>query len=325
MQIGNQMEDKKFALLIDVDNISYRYIKLIINELSSYGTVTIKRAYGDWTDPKKTKWKDILLSNSVNPVQQYSYTFGKNASDSAMIIDAMDILYSGHVNGFCLASSDSDFTRLAMRLRESGMTVIGMGESKTPEPFCASCERFVYLDLLSEMEQGDENGLEENGFKAKINGSKVAETLTPITTIEDAIIRIIAENGNNGCNMDIGELGSRLTKMYTAFDVRNYGYSKFSKFLETLSTIHLKFTENTVVAYLAESQLTMEDIEKEVIKIILSSGKHKINTGELKQKLTKNHPDFNVRNFGYSQFSKMLQEMKELKVTNMGKEVSINS
>lgn len=325
MQIGNQMEDKKFALLIDVDNISYRYIKLIINELSSYGTVTIKRAYGDWTDPKKTKWKDILLSNSVNPVQQYSYTFGKNASDSAMIIDAMDILYSGHVNGFCLASSDSDFTRLAMRLRESGMTVIGMGESKTPEPFCASCERFVYLDLLSEMEQGDENGLEENGFKAKINGSKVAETLTPITTIEDAIIRIIAENGNNGCNMDIGELGSRLTKMYTAFDVRNYGYSKFSKFLETLSTIHLKFTENTVVAYLAESQLTMEDIEKEVTKIILSSGKHKINTGELKQKLTKNHPDFNVRNFGYSQFSKMLQEMKELKVTNMGKEVSINS
>ena len=125
------MEDIKFALLIDSDNISADYIKIILDELSKYGTVTYKRIYGDWTHSNSSKWKDVLLANSINPVQQYSYTTGKNATDSAMIIDAMDILYSGHVSGFCLASSDSDFTRLAMRLRESGMYVIGMGERKT--------------------------------------------------------------------------------------------------------------------------------------------------------------------------------------------------
>ena len=123
------MEDLKFALLIDSDNISADYIKIILDELSKYGTVTYKRIYGDWTRSNSNKWKDVLLANSINPVQQYSYTTGKNATDSAMIIDAMDILYSGHVGGFCLASSDSDFTRLAMRLRESGMYVIGMGAS----------------------------------------------------------------------------------------------------------------------------------------------------------------------------------------------------
>jgi len=318
------MEEKKFALLIDVDNISYRYIKLILNELAGYGTVTIKRAYGDWTDTKKAKWKDILLSNSVNPVQQYSYTFGKNASDSAMIIDAMDILYSGHVDGFCLASSDSDFTRLAMRLRESGMSVIGMGESKTPEAFCASCERFVYLDLLSEMENTEDSSFDEGFDSAKTAAEieKVSETLTPLSTLETAVVRIITEYGNNGSTMDIGELGSRLTKMYPAFDVRNYGYTKFSKFLDTFSSIRLITNETTVKAKIAESKLTLSDIEKEISKIFVSSGKSRINSGELNQKLLKSYSDFNVRNFGYTQFSKMLQEFKSLKVSNLGKDVS---
>ena len=143
----------KFAVLIDADNISDKYIKIILEETANSGIATYKRIYGDWTSPQLASWKSVLLDNSIIPMQQYSYTTGKNATDSAMIIDAMDILYSGHVDGFCLASSDSDFTRLAARLREAGMQVIGMGESKTPQPFISACNQFKYLDLLYEKKQ----------------------------------------------------------------------------------------------------------------------------------------------------------------------------
>lgn len=138
----------KFAVLIDADNISDKYIKIIMDEIANSGIATYKRIYGDWTSPNLSSWKTVLLDNSIIPMQQYSYTSGKNSTDSAMIIDAMDILYSGTVGGFCIASSDSDFTRLAARLRESGMQVIGMGESKTPKPFISACNQFKYLDLL---------------------------------------------------------------------------------------------------------------------------------------------------------------------------------
>ena len=141
--------DSRFAVLIDADNVSGKYIKLILDEISKDGVATYKRIYGDWTNPALVSWKSVLLDYSVSPIQQYSYTTGKNSTDSAMIIDAMDILYSGKVDGFCLVSSDSDFTRLAARLRESGMTVIGMGESKTPNSFIAACNKFKYLDILS--------------------------------------------------------------------------------------------------------------------------------------------------------------------------------
>ena len=175
------MEEKKFALLIDADNISAKYIKIIIEELSKYGTITYKRLYGDLTKSNNRNWKHALLSHSINPVQQYNYTTGKNSTDSAMIIDAMDILYSGSVNGFCLATSDSDFTRLAMRLRESGMTVIGMGEQKTPEPFRVSCERFFFIDLLSDEEDTDEEG------KASSEEIIQADAVTRLPALESLI------------------------------------------------------------------------------------------------------------------------------------------
>ena len=132
------------AVLIDGDNIPSAYIKEMMEEIATYGNPTIKRIYGDWTKPNLNTWKNILLENAITPIQQYGYTKGKNATDSAMIIDAMDILYSGKVNGFCIVSSDSDFTRLATRLREAGMQVIGMGEKKTPNPFIVACDKFVY-------------------------------------------------------------------------------------------------------------------------------------------------------------------------------------
>ncbi|EEA90182.1 NYN domain-containing protein, partial [Collinsella stercoris] len=138
----------RFAVLIDADNISEKYVKVVLDEISNAGVATYKRIYGDWTSPRLASWKSCLLDNSIIPMQQYSYTYGKNATDSAMIIDAMDILYSGTVDGFAIVSSDSDFTRLVARLRESGMVVIGMGEQKTPKPFISACNQFKYLDLL---------------------------------------------------------------------------------------------------------------------------------------------------------------------------------
>lgn len=313
------MEDKKFALLIDSDNISADYIRIILQELSKYGTVTYKRIYGDWTRSTSNKWKDVLLANSINPVQQYSYTSGKNATDSAMIIDAMDILYSGHVTGFCLASSDSDFTRLAMRLRESGMYVIGMGERKTPEPFRSACEKFVLLDLVSNVDSPAK-------ASQKTANETATDALTPLSEIEQALVKIISDNGNDGTSMDIGELGSRLSKMYPSFDVRNYEYTKFSKFLEAAEfkkSISLKYTETTVTAFLLDADVTLEDIHKEVLGILKQSEKHSMNVGELNQKLCKKYPDFNISNYGYAKLSKMLGDFKECKLTNFGKIISL--
>lgn len=144
-----EQNERRFAVLIDADNVSPKYIKYILDEVSDIGIATYKRIYGDWTDNEKRGWKNVLLDWSVNPIQQYSYTTGKNATDSAMIIDAMDILYSGNVDGFCLVSSDSDFTKLAQRLREAGMFVMGIGEQKTPKPFRAACDTFKLLEIIS--------------------------------------------------------------------------------------------------------------------------------------------------------------------------------
>lgn len=144
------MQDLKLAVLIDADNISPKYVKVILDEAASFGVAACKRIYGDWSDARLKSWKDVLLNNSIIPIQQYSYTTGKNATDSAMIIDAMDLLYAGNVDGFCIVSSDSDFTRLAARLREAGKLVIGMGESKALGPFVKACDQFKYLDLILE-------------------------------------------------------------------------------------------------------------------------------------------------------------------------------
>lgn len=147
--------DKKLAVLIDGDNIPSAWVKEMMEEIAKYGNPTIKRIYGDWTRPGLTKWKDLLLENAIQPIQQYGYTIGKNATDSAMIIDAMDILYSQKVDGFCLVSSDSDFTRLATRLREAGMAVYGIGEKKTPKPFIVACDKFIYIEILKKTRTED--------------------------------------------------------------------------------------------------------------------------------------------------------------------------
>ena len=230
--------DKRFALLIDADNVSSKYIKPILDELSKYGTITYKRIYGDWTSTLHAKWKDALLDNSITPIQQFSYTVGKNATDSAMIIDAMDILYTNSVEGFCLVSSDSDFTRLASRIRESGLTVIGMGEKKTPTPFRKACDIFTTLELLIGEARRD-----------KANGSSSSLT---IEEVERAVVDIITDNQNNGKSTGLGEVGSRLLKRYPDFDVRSFGTNLLSKLLGEFASVTIRKDGSNVRVELAE-------------------------------------------------------------------------
>jgi Fe-S-cluster formation regulator IscX/YfhJ len=227
--------DKRYAVLIDADNISDKYIKFILDEISNDGIATYKRIYGDWTRPTFASWKSVLLEHSITPIQQYSYTTGKNATDSAMIIDAMDILYSGSVEGFCLVSSDSDFTRLASRLRESGMDVVGMGESKTPKPFISACNKFKYLDLLAlAADQPAE------APKAVVKDVPEEESMTNVDTIKKAIITIAHENSDEDEWIFIGDIGNKLQKRYPDFDVRNFGYTKLTPFIKSLDLFEIK-------------------------------------------------------------------------------------
>ncbi len=237
------VEEKRFAVLIDADNVSAKYIKYILDEIANYGVATYKRIYGDWTKPSAVSWKDVLLENSVTPVQQYGYTVGKNATDSAMIIDAMDILYSGNVEGFCIVSSDSDFTKLASRLRESGMLVVGMGERKTPKPFIAACNQFKYLDVLAEAEKSIELESKQDETKTKEETKSITEIKkenTDLDNIKAAILKMMNEVDEADQRMNMGELGSRLVKRYPDFDVRNYGDTKLSKFLRKFDFLEIK-------------------------------------------------------------------------------------
>lgn len=228
-------KDLRLAVLIDADNASRTAMKDVMAEVAVYGTPTIKRIYGDWTSPNMSTWKSILLETAITPIQQYSYTTGKNATDSAMIIDAMDILYSGNVEGFCLVSSDSDFTRLAVRLRESGMYVIGMGEKKTPNAFIAACNKFKYLEVL---EQANRPKPEPKAAPAPVE--PVESEMTPLSTIKRAILTIVDEVSDEDEWVPIAEIGNRLPKRFPEFDVRNYGFKKLTPFVKSLGILDVQ-------------------------------------------------------------------------------------
>ena len=296
------MENKRFALLIDADNISAKYIGDILEELSTYGITTYKRIYGDWTSTQATKWKSELLENSVIPVQQFSNTVGKNATDSTLIIDAMDILYTGNVEGFCIVSSDSDFTRLASRLRESGMEVVGMGEEKTPRSFRVACTRFVNLENL-----GNQDDDAKDVIKDKDNSISRE-------TIYIAITNIINENENKGKSVELAAVGNRLVNMYPDFDVRNYGYSLLSKFVEDAGLFLLEKKQNVITIYLKDNEQSQEEIRSYVKDIIHKAGNRGIGISELSNRVYSKCSTFNVKDFGYSQFSKFVQEIGGVEV-----------
>ncbi|MDR0923531.1 MAG: NYN domain-containing protein [Hungatella sp.] len=291
------MSDKKFAVLIDSDNISAKYITSILDEMTRYGVITYKRIYGDWTSSQMGKWKMELLENSITPIQQFSNTVGKNATDSALIIDAMDLLYTDNVDGFCIVSSDSDFTRLASRLRESGKEVIGMGEDKTPKSFRAACTVFTNLEVLLDQE--------EEGTGGGAIGKEV---------IEQDITSILLENEDKNKATGLGEIGNRLVKKYSDFDVRNYGYSSLSKFLEEMGGFELKKSNNVVTVRMKDNRTRKQELDDFAVGLVKGSGKNGMELAALGNGIHRKFADFKVKDYGYSTFSKFVHSIAQLEV-----------
>ena len=258
--MSQTIKELKLAVLIDADNVPYSNVKGMMEEIAKFGTPTTKRIYADWTKPNANGWKNVLLEHAITPIQQYSYTVGKNSSDSALIIDAMDLLYSGKLDGFCIVSSDSDFTRLAIRLRESGMKVIGIGEQKTPKPFISACDRFIFIEVLdgaikkTRKTTNAQTKSPKPAATTAITGTKKAVDPSPdnyrdeqvqqkeasikidgetIELIEDTLDAI----GDDDGWAFLGDVGNLIVKKKPEFDPRNYGFSKLTPMLKSLSDI----------------------------------------------------------------------------------------
>lgn len=225
-------KDIRLAVLIDADNVPYSNIKGVMEEIAKYGTPTFKRIYGDWTKPTISGWKNVLLENAITPIQQYSYTTGKNSSDSALIIDAMDILYSGKVDGFCIVSSDSDFTRLATRLREAGMKVFGIGQKKTPNPFIVACDKFIYMEIIPVFDA------EPEGATAVKTKSSIPKPKAVVDKLNKETLKLIAHTINDLADENgwafLGDVGNLVLKKQPNFDPRNYGFQKLTPLIKSL-------------------------------------------------------------------------------------------
>lgn len=233
----DSIQDLRLAVLIDADNVPYKKVKLMFEEVAKYGTPTFKRIYADWTKPTVSGWKTVLLENAITPIQQYSYSTGKNSSDSAMIIDAMDILYSGKVDGFCIVSSDSDFTRLAIRLREAGMHVIGIGEKKTLPPFITACDKFIYIEILGIDENLDDH--EDTMDDSNKTKEKPQNKKTTLHKVDKSVIRLLSASISDLSDEDgwtfLGDLGNFILKKHPDFDARNYGFPKMLALIKSIN------------------------------------------------------------------------------------------
>lgn len=294
-------ENLNIALLIDSDNIAPKYVETVFDELKTVGTVTVKRIYGDWTLEQSKSWKPILPKYALMPMQQYAYTSRKNSTDSAMIIDAMDILYLNAVDVFCLASSDSDFTRLAARLRESGKQVIGMGESKTPKAFVSACDSFRYLDVLS--------------GEADAEPSDVT-SITPRKEIEQEILSMLSQK-EVGAKVQISVVKEALQRKYSDFDERNYGFSKFSGFLKSFKTLEVspdgaRHSLGVCLQYSARKA----EIEAYVLSLLQRNRAHRLNIGEINSKITERFKDFSVKSMGYKQIKLFLSDIDGVEIEN---------
>lgn len=280
--------DRRFAVLIDADNISDKYIKIVLDEISNDGEATYKRIYGDWTKPALAPWKRVLLEHSVTPIQQYGYTTGKNATDSAMIIDAMDILYSGNVEGFCLVTSDSDFTRLASRLRESGMMVVGMGEQKTPKAFISACNKFKYLDILSG-EAHVNSGRNKAAVKPKPSINKAKPAVNKVSEIK-AVPKTEQEQ--------------KPRKLHP----------------NDLGIVRFEEEDELPVAVVT----SLDTIRAAIAPIIAENSDEDgwVSISDLGNRLLKRYPDFDVRNYGFPKLTPFLKSLKGFEMKSVRNENS---
>ncbi len=304
------MKEFTIALLIDADNIGAKHIESILGELTKYGKVTIRRMYGDWSQDRLKPWLEKTSQFSLTPIMQSNDTPKKNASDIGLVIDAMDILYSGKVDGFCIVSSDADFNKLAKRLRESGNLVIGIGEQKTPEAFRTSCEKFISLDIIGEETELDDVKLdtesENNDSKQKLSEEK---SFTQKSIIEKAIFNMVLDNGMDF--MDLGVIGSRINNMFPDFDVRNYNYTKLSELLKEFDNLSLNKKDNNYQVSI--KNITAENIKeiKDTIDMIFNKKQvKKMNIGELKKELSNVIPNLNmlIKKSGVTKFSIFLDK-----------------
>jgi hypothetical protein len=316
-------DQKKYAVLIDAENIAYKYLKYIMGEMANYGVVTYKRAYMDWSAQNAAGWKGVLLENAISPVQSIAYTSGKNSTDSTIIIDAMDILYSKTVDGFCIVSSDSDFTKLATRLRESGMTVIGMGESKTPKAFIEACNSFKVLNLIAnkdEIEKTENSSKNENLQEEKEKTNTEKKAITPISEIKNTIKNIIISREGKGGVLEIGELGRLLNNRYSEFDTRNYGYSKLSVMLKDMDFLDLTETKNNRINVKFKGKIKIENINQKIVEILKNSGGN-IPLSKLAQLTMTKYPTFSPKDYGYSQFKKMIESIPQISINKQNAKI----
>lgn len=305
-------ERMQFAVLIDADNINSKYAVTIFEELEKYGLSTYRRIYGNWS--KGNGWSEgMLLEYSIMPVQQFSYTTGKNATDMAMVIDAMDILYKNKVQGFCLVTSDSDFTRLAMRLREENMFVLGMGESKTPLALARACNKFIHLNLVAEQNMIERNA--KTGGNNLVQEDEISEeqNVTPISEVRQAILTLINENG--GKRVDLAQIGSRLNDKFTDFDVRNYEYTKLSTMISQELGADLTIRKLNNQHYVERrSTLNKDELEQEICHIIEKNGGMVENLAYLNDELHKKYRQLDFKQFGYNRISSFLRSLESVTV-----------
>lgn len=311
----------KLALLIDADNVSAKYLPIIMNEIPKYGVATYRRIYGDFTDNQMATWRPLLLKNAIQPIQQFSNVkshkkgekAGKNATDSTLIIDAMDILYAEKVDGFVIVSSDSDFTRLATRLRESNMLVVGMGRNQTSISFRQACTKFVNIEYLYKLDQGKED---ENATRTKQKAEKEAhahdvdvdaddvETTVTIGAVESVLAGVIRDNDNKGRATSLSEAGNALNNKFPDFDVRNFGYSQLYKMVGEMTRFVLVPTDNGYDVILANTDASTGPVAAFIVEQIGKTKNKQMSINSLSTAVYERFPDFSLKDAGYSQFYK---------------------
>lgn len=272
----------------------------ILKEINEYGTVTYKRMYGDFTDERLQEWNKKALEYSIVPIQQPRYSKAKNAADIMLVIDAMDILYAGKVEGFCIVSNDSDFTRLVNRLREEGIEVIGMGKSDASATLKAACSEFKNLEILDQDEI-------KTGEPVS---AKVQTTVDP-AKIRQAVFDIISKNENRGKDTGLGEVGSQLTRSYSDFDVRNYGYNSLTTFLEDMEEFEIVRNQKTTFIKKAKQITPKKELEEYIISLVR---KEAVDLGRMGQHVHGRFPKFKAQDYGYAKFESFISSISEIRI-----------
>ncbi len=328
----NQQEKRaRLAVLIDADNVQARRISNILDEISKYGVASVKRIYADWTQTHANSWKELLLDHSLQPIQQFAYTCGKNSTDSAMIIDAMDLLYTRNFDGFCLITSDSDFTRLAARIREEGLLVYGFGEKKTPKSLIRSCDRFTYVEILEDEEEAMSEEIQEEKIahpkaEKEQSNSSARSKKEEEREIQQLFNKAFATFENNDDWINLGEFGKRLSQVQPDFDARNYGFTQLNKFISNYPNLIKIKHEESRGYFVHPKVVNIEKLISNIHEIIREQKGGWVSLSLIGSNLSRRIENYNIQNFGYAQLNIAIKSHpKEFLVKPDGKSYLIAS